>query len=173
MRIIAGRFKGRRLAAPTWEGLRPTSDKLRETLFNVLAPRLAGARVLDLCAGTGAVGLEALSRGAAMVIAVDADARAVALARRNAEACGVTADYTIQTGDVLTALPRLDAAGPFDIIYLDPPYAFARTREVLQAAAAACCIPRAPGAGAGDARRARCARPCWCACVISVPETVR
>ena len=135
MRIIAGRFKGRRLAAPTWEGLRPTSDKLRETLFNVLAPRLAGARVLDLCAGTGSVGLEALSRGAAAVVAVDADARAVALARRNAETCGVSADYTIQTGDVLTALPGLAAAGPFDIIYLDPPYAFARTREVLQAAA--------------------------------------
>ncbi len=135
MRIIAGRLKGRRLAAPTWDGLRPTSDKLRETLFNVLAPRLEGARVLDLCAGTGAVGLEALSRGAAAVTALDADVRAVALARRNAQTCGATADYTIQTGDVLTALPWLDAAGPFDIIYLDPPYAFARTREVLQAAA--------------------------------------
>ena len=135
MRIIAGRFKGRRLAAPTWDGLRPTSDKLRETLFNVLAPRVTGARVLDLCAGTGAVGLEALSRGAAAVTAIENDARAVALARRNAEACGVTADYTIQTGDVLTALPRLATAGPFDIIYLDPPYAFARTREVLEVAA--------------------------------------
>jgi 16S rRNA (guanine966-N2)-methyltransferase len=135
MRIIAGRLKGRRLSAPTWDGLRPTSDKLRETLFNVLAPRVSGARVLDLCAGTGAVGLEALSRGAAAVTAVERDARAVALARGNAEACGVTADYIIETGDVLTALPRLGTAGPFDIIYLDPPYAFARTREVLQAAA--------------------------------------
>ena len=134
MRIIAGRFKGRRLTPPTWDGLRPTSDKLRETLFNVLAPRVAGARVLDLCAGTGAVGLEALSRGAAAVVAVEADARAVALARRNAETCGAAADYTIQTGDVLAALPRLGAAGPFDIIYLDPPYAFAGTREILLAA---------------------------------------
>src|SRR5204862_8285921 len=112
MRVIAGRFKGRRLAAPTWEGLRPTSDKLRETLFNVRAPRLTGARLLDLCAGTGAVGLEALSRGAAAVNAVDADTRAVALARRNAETCGATAEYTIQIGDVLTALPRLGTAGP-------------------------------------------------------------
>jgi 16S rRNA (guanine(966)-N(2))-methyltransferase RsmD len=135
MRIIAGRYKGRRLAAPTWDGLRPTSDKLRETLFNVLASRVTGARVLDLCAGTGAVGLEALSRGAAAVTAVEADARAVALARRNADVCGVTADYIIETGDVLAALPRLGTAGPFDIIYLDPPYAFARTREVLQAVA--------------------------------------
>ena len=65
MRIIAGTCKGRRLKAPTWTGLRPTSDKLRETLFNILAPRIEGARVLDLFAGTGAIGLEALSRGAA------------------------------------------------------------------------------------------------------------
>ena len=65
MRVIAGTFKGRRLATPTWDGLRPTSDKLRETLFNVLAPRIARARVLDGFAGTGALGIEALSRGAA------------------------------------------------------------------------------------------------------------
>ena len=65
MRVIAGTLKGRRLKAPTWDGLRPTSDKLRETLFNILAPRIAGARVLDGYAGTGAVGIEALSRGAA------------------------------------------------------------------------------------------------------------
>ena len=64
MRVIAGRFKGRRLKTPSWEGLRPTSDKLRETLFNVLAARVEGARVLDGYAGTGAIGIEALSRGA-------------------------------------------------------------------------------------------------------------
>ena len=63
MRIIAGRLKGRRLKAPAWEGLRPTSDKLRETLFNILAPRIDGARVVDGFAGTGAVGMEAISRG--------------------------------------------------------------------------------------------------------------
>src|SRR5262245_57333577 len=62
MRVIAGTLKGRRLKAPTWDGLRPTSDKLRETLFNVLAPKIAGARVLDAFAGTGALGIEALSR---------------------------------------------------------------------------------------------------------------
>src|SRR6478672_2295223 len=136
MRIIAGRFKGRRLAAPTWEGLRPTSDKLRETLFNVLAPRLADARVLDLCAGTGSVGLEALSRGAAAVVAVDADARAVALARRNAETCGVSADYTIQTGDVLTALPPLRSTSSTST---------RRTRSLARARCSRlrrpCCIP--------------------------------
>ena len=67
MRVIAGALKGRRLKSPTWDGLRPTSDKLRETLFNILAPRMAGARVLDGYAGTGALGIEALSRGAARV----------------------------------------------------------------------------------------------------------
>ena len=70
MRIIAGTLKGRRLAAPTWDGLRPTSDKLRETLFNILAPRIRGARVLDGYAGTGALGIESLSRGAATAVFV-------------------------------------------------------------------------------------------------------
>ena len=79
MRVIAGTFKGRRLQTPDWDGLRPTSDKLRETLFNVLAPRIGEARVLDGFAGTGAVGVEALSRGAAQVTFVEADARAVRL----------------------------------------------------------------------------------------------
>ena len=135
MRIIAGTLKGRRLAAPTWEGLRPTSDKLRETLFNVLGARIHDAHVLDLFAGTGAVGLEALSRGAALVVGVESDRRAVQLATRNAAACGVAADYTIHSGDVLAVLAQLQPARAFDIVFLDPPYAFKRTREVLAAAA--------------------------------------
>src|SRR5574338_1316651 len=76
VRVIAGTLKGRTLKAPTWPGLRPTSDRLRETLFNVLAPRMQGARVLDVYAGTGAVGIEALSRGAADVTFVENDRRA-------------------------------------------------------------------------------------------------
>ena len=79
MRVIAGEFKGRRLDVPDWAGLRPTSDKLRGTLFNILAPRIRGARVLDGYAGTGAVGIEALSRGAAHVAFVERDARAARL----------------------------------------------------------------------------------------------
>ncbi len=71
MRVIAGSLKGRRLKAPDWDGLRPTSDKVRETLFNILAPRIAGARVMDIYAGTGAVGIEALSRGAHDVVFVE------------------------------------------------------------------------------------------------------
>jgi 16S rRNA (guanine(966)-N(2))-methyltransferase RsmD len=135
VRIIAGSLKGRRLATPTWEGLRPTSDKLRETLFNVLGARVEGAHVLDLFAGTGAVGLEALSRGAASVAGVESDRRAVALAGRNVAACGRAADYTIHSGDVLTVLAQLKPARAFDIVFLDPPYAYTRTHDVLAAAA--------------------------------------
>ena len=86
VRVIAGSFKGRRLKAPTWDGLRPTSDKLRETLFNVLAPRIAGARVLDVYAGTGALGIEALSRGAAMVTFIEAGSPRAGADRREPRA---------------------------------------------------------------------------------------
>src|SRR5204862_1001080 len=95
MRVIAGTLKGRSLKAPTWDGLRPTSDKLRETLFNILAPRLAGARVLDGYAGTGALGIEAISRGAAMVTFVESDRRAERLVVENLAHCGVTNGYVI------------------------------------------------------------------------------
>ena len=88
MRIIAGELKGRRLKTPKWTGLRPTSDKLRETLFNVVAPRVEGARVLDYYAGTGAIGIEAISRGAAHVAFVDADPRALMLIAENLRHCG-------------------------------------------------------------------------------------
>ena len=134
MRIIAGRFKGRRLKAPAWEGLRPTSDKLRETLFNILAPRMEGARLLDGFAGTGAVGLEALSRGAAHVTFVEQDRRAVRLIEENLAACGVQADYTIDTGDVLTVVRR-QRDTPFDLVWLDPPYDLVNIGDVLDAAA--------------------------------------
>ena len=87
LRIIAGALKGRRLKTPTWEGLRPTSDRLRETLFNVLAGRLPGARVLDGFAGTGALGIEAMSRGAASVTFIEEDRRAQALIAENLSQC--------------------------------------------------------------------------------------
>jgi 16S rRNA (guanine(966)-N(2))-methyltransferase RsmD len=135
MRIIAGAFKGRRLKAPTWDGLRPTSDKLRETLFNILSPRVAGARVLDGYAGTGAVGLEALSRGAAHVTFVERDRRAAALIEENAAACGVKADYTIERGDLVSVLRRREGSGAFELILLDPPYDITNVPEVLDTAA--------------------------------------
>ena len=123
MRIIAGSLKGSRLKAPTWDGLRPTSDKLRETLFNILAPRLAGARVLDAYAGTGAAGIEALSRGAAAVTFVERDRRAQALIADNLAHCGVADGYVIIRADMARAIGQLRAAGlTFDIALLDPPY---------------------------------------------------
>lgn len=135
MRIIAGRFKGRRLQTPTWDGLRPTSDKLRETLFDVLARRIVDAKVLDGFAGTGAIGLEALSRGAAAVTFVESDRRAAALIRTNTDVCGPGGRYTIECGDVIAVLRRLAPGARFDLILLDPPYAFPLVSEVLAAAA--------------------------------------
>ena len=119
MRIVAGEFRGRQLESPTWEGLRPTSDRLRETLFNILSPRIQGARVLDGFSGTGAVGLEAISRGAADVMFVDHDPRAIALITSNVERCGVTGHAIIRRELGRQALPS-DAL--FDLIVLDPPY---------------------------------------------------
>ena len=135
MRVIAGRYKGRRLKAPAWEGLRPTSDKLRETLFNILAPRIEGARVIDGFAGSGAVGIEALSRGAAHVTFIEKDRRAAALIEENLKACGVEGGYTIQCADVVAALNGLPAADAFDLILLDPPYDIDNARAPLDAAA--------------------------------------
>src|SRR5919106_32763 len=119
MRIIAGALKGRRLEAPDWPGVRPTSDKLRETLFNVLAPRIAGARVIDGYAGSGAVGIEALSRGAAHVTFVEQDARAVRLIEENLQRCQVSDRYAIIRARFEEAARRL---GTFDLVFLDPPY---------------------------------------------------
>jgi 16S rRNA (guanine(966)-N(2))-methyltransferase RsmD len=124
MRVIAGSLKGRRLATPSWDGLRPTSDKLRETLFNILAPRIAGARVLDGYAGTGALGIEALSRGAASVTFVERDRRAHALIEENLARCGIAEGYAIIRASVAHALDGRASHpdGPFDVILLDPPY---------------------------------------------------
>jgi 16S rRNA (guanine(966)-N(2))-methyltransferase RsmD len=125
MRIIAGRLKGRRLKPPAWSGLRPTSDRLRETLFNVLGPSIAGARVLDLYAGTGALGIEALSRGAELVVFVDCDRRATALVADNLVRCGLENGYAIIRARAAQAVEQFvqSAHEPFDIVLLDPPYA--------------------------------------------------
>jgi len=124
MRVIAGSLKGRRLKAPDWDGLRPTSDKLRETLFNILAPRIAGARVVDAYAGTGAVGIEAISRGAREVVFIDHDRRAQELIAGNLAHCGITTGYNVVRTGALRALESLGngAFDPFDIVWLDPPY---------------------------------------------------
>lgn len=133
MRIIAGRLKGCRLDAPKWDGLRPTSDTLRETLFNVLAPRIQDARVLDGYAGTGAVGIEALSRGAAHVTFIERDPRAAALIEANLKRCGLSDRYAIiRAGFAGTERPPV--AGAFDVIFIDPPYGAAHLSAALDAA---------------------------------------
>ena len=120
-RVIAGAAKGRRLAVPP-RGTRPTSDRAREGLFNTLATLLdlAGARVLDLYAGSGAVGLEALSRGASAAVLVEADRAAAAIARRNAASVNLPGVTVIArpAGAYLAGEPQ-----PFDLVFADPPYA--------------------------------------------------
>ncbi len=135
MRIIAGINKGRALKAPTWDGLRPTSDKLRETLFNIIAPRVDGARVLDVFAGTGAIALEALSRGAASATCIEKDRRAALLIEDNRERCGEAERCVIIRDAVERALAKPVAGGPFDIVVLDPPYDYAALERAVRDAA--------------------------------------
>jgi 16S rRNA (guanine966-N2)-methyltransferase len=134
LRIIAGRLKGRRLYTPDWAGLRPTSDRLRETLFNVVAGRVEGANVLDGFAGTGAVGIEALSRGAAQVTFVESDPRAVRLIERNLERCALEDRYAIIRVRFADAARR-SSPGSFDLVFLDPPYGPDVIVSTLEAAA--------------------------------------
>ena len=121
MRIIAGTLRGRRLPSPAWSGLRPTSDRLRETLFAILGDTVDGAAVLDGCAGTGALGIEALSRGAAGVTFIDRDARAVALIEANLERCRIVDRGVVIRGALPQAIETI-GGGPFDLALLDPPY---------------------------------------------------
>jgi len=125
MRIIAGEYRGRRLKSPPTLQTRPTSDRLRETLFNVLAPRIKGARFLDLCAGSGAVGMEALSRGAAHATFVDQSRKMCALIEVNLDEFGVDEnDVEVVNGEAAEFLLRRakKERSPFDIIFFDPPY---------------------------------------------------
>jgi 16S rRNA (guanine966-N2)-methyltransferase len=121
MRVIAGSAKGRRLAGPP-DGVRPVSDRVREGLFSSLADRVIGARVLDLFAGTGALGIEALSRGASHALFVDRDARAVAAIRDNLGRTGLAERAQVVRADVRRALGRLPGNARYDLVFLDPPY---------------------------------------------------
>ena len=124
-RIIAGEGKGRRLKAPKGLTTRPTAARVRQTLFDILAPWLPGCRFLDVFAGAGAVGLEALSRGASRVVLVDASAGAVAALRANAAALAhAGGEVRIVRQDARAALAAFaDAQDRFDVVYVDPPYA--------------------------------------------------
>lgn len=126
MRIIAGKYRGRKLKSPTSLQTRPTSDRLRETLFNILAPRIEGARFLDLCAGTGAVGIEAASRGAVHVTFVDQSRKMCALIEANVDGLEIDdGEVEVATAEATKFLGRHAKKGTqrFDIIFFDPPYA--------------------------------------------------
>jgi len=123
LRVIAGRFGGRRLKAPRGDGTRPTSDRVKEALFSILG-NLEGARVLDLFAGTGSLGIESLSRGAVGVVFVEAAPDALAVLRDNLRALGLTdVDATVISARVERALPQLLTLGPYDLVLADAPYA--------------------------------------------------
>src|SRR5713226_4257731 len=143
MRVIAGTYRSRILKSLKGLALRPTSDRLRETLFNVLASNIADSHFVDLFAGTGAIGIEALSRGAAEVVFIENHAPAVTLIRRNLESLGINTGVSVLAVDALRGLALLAArknsgASAFDHIFLDPPYAaaedYSRVLEFLGSA---------------------------------------
>lgn len=140
-RIIGGAHRGRRLGFPPLPGLRPTPDRVRQTLFDWLAPTIAGARCLDLYAGSGALGLEALSRGAAAVTFVEREHAAADAIRSHLERLKA-AGGTVVVGDALGTLPGL--GGPFDVAFVDPPFESTLRRKSLDALAASPLL--APGA---------------------------
>ncbi|MDP1769454.1 MAG: 16S rRNA (guanine(966)-N(2))-methyltransferase RsmD [Nitrospirota bacterium] len=132
MRIIAGTHRGRRLSGPAGTALRPTSDKVRGALFSILGAQVLGCRFLDLYAGTGAVGIEALSRGAAAVTFVESDPKAVQLLRKNLQACQLLDRAHVCVERTATFLERKDWwQGPYDVLFADPPYAAHDEFEVL------------------------------------------
>jgi 16S rRNA (guanine(966)-N(2))-methyltransferase RsmD len=123
VRVIAGQFRSRPLTAPKGRDTRPTSDRLRETLFNVLAPRIPGSIFLDLYAGSGAVGIEALSRGAKQAIFVENAEPALRAIRANLASLAIRGSYTLEPRTTSAALKRLAAAEQkIDLVFLDPPY---------------------------------------------------
>lgn len=152
MRIIAGKYGSRLLKSLKGDALRPTSDRLRETLFNICGADVAGSCFLDVFAGTGAVGIEALSRGAAEAIFIEHHAPAAKLIRRNLDSLGITRGATILTADALAAMEKLaarytPATLPVNFVFLDPPYAahedYSRALEFLGSTSANFLAPDA------------------------------
>lgn len=129
MRVITGKARGRKLREPKGMDIRPTTDMVKEAVFNILQFELEGARVLDLFAGTGQLGIEALSRGAAEAVFVDASSAAVRLVRENLSACGF--EGRVIQGDALSVLRGL---GKFDVVFLDPPYDSGLLEKALEIA---------------------------------------
>lgn len=122
IRVIGGRWRGRKLPVLDAEGLRPTTDRLKETVFNWLQFELAGARVLDLFAGTGSLGIEALSRGAAHASFFEKDLKAAQQLKNNLATLDALETSHIQQGDALKLLANAPASGPYNFVFIDPPF---------------------------------------------------
>lgn len=131
MRVIAGSARGRRLLTPPGDRVRPTLDRVREALFSILAPQIPGARFLDLFAGSGANGIEALSRGAAEAVFVDDHPQSLACLEKNLETTGFKPQSRVLRYRLPEGLARI--AGPFDCIFADPPHEFGHYPELLAA----------------------------------------
>jgi 16S rRNA (guanine(966)-N(2))-methyltransferase RsmD len=139
MRIISGAFRGRRLHTPKDNRIRPTIDRVREAVFSMIAGEVPGAKVLDLFAGTGAMGLEALSRGAQFCFFVDNGQEALSLIRENVQLCGAQDRSRVIKGPAASAIRRLESEKElFDLIFMDPPYGkgyIEKTLEIVGAVA--------------------------------------
>lgn len=133
MRVIAGSARGRRLKPIPGRSVRPTSDRVREALFSLVGPGPAPSPVLDLFAGTGALGIEALSRGAEQGVFVEADRRVAAVVRHNLDSCGFAPQARIEIRDAERFLDHLDRLAPFALVLLDPPYKKGFIERCLQA----------------------------------------
>ena len=121
MRVITGTAKGRRLLSVPGEGTRPITDRVKEALFSILGPSIEEARMLDLFAGTGSVGIEALSRGAEEVVFVDRSHKAIETLRKNLEITGLKERAVVHRGDAFRYVRAADPGRPFDLIYVAPP----------------------------------------------------
>lgn len=134
MRVIAGELKGKKLFSIKGKTLRPTSDKVREAIFDILQDRLKGKRVLDLFAGTGALGIEALSRGAEKGVFVENNRHSLSVLRRNIEECRLKAKAEILACEVSAGIRILKSRGEaFELVFMDPPYSRGLVKETLQA----------------------------------------
>jgi 16S rRNA (guanine966-N2)-methyltransferase len=134
LRVISGNLKGRRLFSLKGQRLRPTSDRVKEAIFDILQDQIRGGKVLDLFAGTGALGIEALSRGARLAVFVEGNTRSLGALHRNIEECGLKERADVLGREVWTAIGILEGRGDsFELIFLDPPYGKGLARRALEA----------------------------------------
>ncbi len=145
MRVIAGNYRGRRLHGPHGLEVRPTGDRLKETLFNILAPLISDSVFVDAFAGTGAIGIEALSRGARTVVFIELSRKGISLIRRNLGVCGIAGGFRIVEMGVFPALRALGREGlKSNVVFCDPPYDWTEYCDLLETVVAAAIL--APGA---------------------------